>query len=95
MSSSPGFSSSTNANDVFLSALIRPNRLVTLVWRVVPPLKLPQLWCQLGPPSTDTNKISACDDGGDYSSPSSSTLVPKIASVENPNTILACQIVAL
>lgn len=94
LSSSPGFSSSTNANDV-LSALIRPNHLVTLMWRALPPLKPPQLWCQPGPPSTDTDKVSTFHDSGNYSSPSPSALVPKIASVEDPNAILACQIVAV
>lgn len=94
MSSSPGFSSSKNANDI-LPALIRPNRLVMLVCRALPLLKPPQLWCHLGPLIADTPKISTFNDGGNYSSPLPSALVPKVASVEKPNAILACQIVAL
>lgn len=46
-------------------------------------------------PSVNTAKISTFDDSSNYNSPFPSALVPKIFSIENPNAILAWQIVAL
>lgn len=57
-----------------------------LVSRALPPLKTSPAGSSL---LADAAKISAFDDGGNYISPSSSTLVPKIASVEDPNAVLA------
>lgn len=82
MTSNPAFSSSTNANDVS-PALIRPNCLVMLVWRALPLMIPPQLWCQLGPLFADTAKISNFDDGGDYSSHWSQKLL--LLKIETPS----------
>lgn len=65
------------------------------LWRALPPLEHPQLWCQLSVPSPDTTKIGIFDEGGSYSSPSPSALVAKNSFAENPSAIFACQLVAL
>lgn len=84
---SSGVSSRTKANDV-LSTLLRPNCDSVCIglchhWNL----------SSCGVRWVDTAKLRTSDDSGNYRSPSSRSLVLKIVSVENPNTIhsVKCQ----